>query len=150
MSDHPSRDDSGRGSIRAGPSGELLAQDRLHDAVGGAREAAGDLEAELLIEARRLKGERLQLHEAAGLCGGHATLARRASPPSCPAHTERCCPCGIAAGSGRGSSSSAQPFLDEELREKGRHMLVLLLLAILGLIGVVPCLLYRNAYEDEL
>ena len=29
-------------------------------------------------------------------------------------------------------------------------MLVLLLLAILGLIGVVPCLLYRNAYEDEL
>lgn len=29
-------------------------------------------------------------------------------------------------------------------------MLALLLLAILGLIGVVPCLLYRNAYEDEL
>ena len=27
---------------------------------------------------------------------------------------------------------------------------LLLLLAVLGLFGVISCLLYRNAYEDEL
>jgi len=88
--------------------------------------------------------------QVARLCGGRATADWLAPPPSCPVHTERCCSFGIAAGAGRGRSNSAQPFLDEEFQEKGRHMLALLLLGVLGVIGVVPCLLYRNAYEDEL